>query len=64
MNCKKGLCAPVDMTDVVNACSAICGRDPCSDARMRGFDDLDEMDVTINSMNVEDFLRSIDILES
>ena len=56
----KGLCAPVDMSEVVNACVAICGQDPCSDAKMR---DLDEEDITINSMNVEDFLRSYNITE-
>ena len=54
VNCKSGLCAPVDMDGVINACVALCGQDPC-DPDMRS---LSSNDVTINSVSLDEYLRS------
>lgn len=59
VNCNQGMCAPVDMSDVTNACVALCGMDPCNEddfKRSLGFEN-----VSLNSMSVENFLDSIDV---
>ena len=57
MNCSQGMCAPVDMSHVVNACVALCGMDPCNEEDFKR--DIGFEEVTINSMPLENFLESI-----
>lgn len=59
VNCDKGMCAPVDMSDVINACVAMCGEDPCDpqDRSLEG-----DMKVSVENMEVDDYLRSINVV--
>ena len=47
------------MSDVTNACVALCGMDPCNEddfKRGLGFEN-----VTLNNLSVEDFLDSVGV---
>jgi len=55
VNCQGGRCAPQDMTGVVNACTAICGEDPCKPARDRS--GLGH--VLLNGIPVDQFLEEL-----
>ena len=53
------MCSPVDMSDVINACVAMCGEDPCDpqDRSLEG-----DMKVSVENMEVDDYLRSINVV--
>ena len=54
VDCNAGRCAPEDMTGVVNACSVICGEDPCKPPTMRSLSDL-----LVNGLPLQQFLETL-----
>ena len=54
VDCDAGRCAPEDMTGVVNACSTICGEDPCKPPTMRSL-----LDLNVNGIPFQQFIDQL-----
>ena len=55
VNCHAGRCAPQDMTGVINACTAICGEDPCRPSQDRA----GLGDILVNGIPVDQFIKTL-----